>query len=197
MSNLYVAAEYKNKIINLLIRNKDFVKLVNPSPSKCPDLDIADILLGGTWIINGQKYQEQGHVFDYDFVDDTTVEEKTFVFVETDIDTVIENTFMNFNLYIYIFADKSLVRLNNMSVPTAVEVKNMGYFANSHGNRIDVLCDIVDRTINGSDKIEGIGNVEPSKRYHLTRYNPNYKYYGKCLKYSITNYNSGGNECGN
>lgn len=86
MANLYYSASYKNKIINLLLKNKDFIKLINPTPSECEDLDIIDVLIGGTWFINGKKYEEQGHIFDYNFVDETTTEQKTFVFVETDID---------------------------------------------------------------------------------------------------------------
>lgn len=88
--------------------------------------------------------------------------------------------------------------LDTCSTPTAKEVKNMGYFAsNIHGNRIDALCDCVDNIINGSNKIKGIGDVKPSPRNHMTIYIPNSKYYGKCLKYNISNYNPGGNECGN
>ena len=54
MTNLYNSAAYKNKIINLLLRNKDFVKVVNPSPPDSDELDIADVLIGGEWIINGR-----------------------------------------------------------------------------------------------------------------------------------------------
>ena len=91
MSNLYFASDYKNTIINLLINNNDFVKLINPKESECSKIKIRDVLLGGSWFIDGKKYEEQGHVFDYNFVDDTTTDEKTFVFVETDIDTVRQN----------------------------------------------------------------------------------------------------------
>ena len=59
MSNIYYAASYKNKIINLLLKNKDFIKLMNPTPSECEDLDIVDVLIGGEWIINGKKWEEQ------------------------------------------------------------------------------------------------------------------------------------------
>ena len=146
MSNIYYAANYKNKIINLLLKNKDFIKLMNPTPSECEDLDIVDVLIGGEWIINGKKWEEQGHVFDYDFVDDTTTQEKTFVFVETDIDTISMDMFSDFNLYICVFTSKKLVRLNSSTVPTAKEVKNMGYFASSTANRIDTLGQIIDKT---------------------------------------------------
>lgn len=194
--NLYYSSEYKNKIINLLLKNEDFIKVVNPSESKCDELDVIDVMIGGQWIIDGQKYEEQGYIFDYNFVNNTTLDEKTFIFVETDIDTVRQNTFTDFNLYVFIFTDKNLVRLSNSSVPTVKQIKDMGYFASTYGNRIDILCDIVDRTLNGSDKLIGLGDVEPAQRNYVTLYCPNSNYYGKCLKYHITNYNDGGDECG-
>lgn len=193
--NLYSSSEYKNKIINLLLRNQDFIKLVNPSESKCDELDIIDIMIGGEWIINGKKYEEQGHIFDYNFVNETVTDEKTFIFVETDIDTVRQNIFTDFNLYVFMFTSKSLVRLNSRSVPTVAQIKNMGYFASTYGNRIDILCDIVDRILNGTDKLIGLGDVEPAPRNYVTLYCPNSNYYGKCLKYRITNYNDGGDVC--
>ena len=197
MANLYYAASYKNKIINLLLKNNNFIKLINPTTSECEDLDVVDVLLGGKWFINGKEWNEQGHVFDYNFVDKTTVDKKTFVFVETDIDSVRANMFTDFNLYVCIFTDKSLVRLTSETVPTVNEIKEMGYFAGSYANRIDVLCDIVDRTLNGTNKIAGIGDVEPASRGYVTLYCPNNNYYGKCLKYKISNYNDSGDECGN
>lgn len=196
MSNLYHAASYKNRIISLLLKNKDLIKLINPTPSECKDLDIIDVLVGGTWVINGVEYKEQGHIFDYQFVNDTTSDKKTFIFVETDIDTVRDNFFTDFNLYVCIFTDKDLVRLSGRSSPTVQEIKDMGYFAGTYANRIDVLCDIIDGILNGNDKIKGIGNVQPAQRGYVTMYNPNQQYYGKCLKYRISNYNEGGDACG-
>jgi hypothetical protein len=191
MGNLYYEALYKNKIINLLLRNKNLIKLINPAPSECDDLDIIEVLLGGEWNINGKRYKEQGHIFDYDFVKDTITEEKTFIFVETDIDTIRDNMLVDFNLYVCIFTSKELVRLSSQTSPTVDEVKKMGCFASTYANRIDVLCDVVDRILNGSDKIPGIGDVKPAPRGYVTRYCPNRKYYGKCLKYKISNLSMG------
>lgn len=198
MSNLYNIANYKNKIILLLLKNKDFIKLINPSPSKCEDLDIIDVLLGGEWIINGKKYEEQGQIFDYNFVDDTITEEKTFIFVETDIDYIRNNMFVDFNLYVCIFTAKKLVRLSDISKPSVKEVKNMGYFAGTNGNRIDILCDIVDKTISGNNRIPGIGTVKPYERGYVKQYCPNNKFYGKCLHYTVSNYlDNESDNCGN
>lgn len=150
------------------------------------------------WIINGKKWEEQGHVFDYNFVDDTVIQEKTFVFVDTDIGRIRNKMFTDFNLYVFIFTAKKLVRLNTVSVPTAKQVKEMGYFASTtHGNRIGALCDCVDRILNGSDKFNSLGDVKPDPNNHMSFYSPNSKYYGKCLKYNISNYNSGGDKCEN
>ena len=197
MSNLYFASDYKNTIINLLINNNDFVKLINPKESECSKIKIREVLLGGSWFIDGKKYEEQGHVFDYNFVDDTTTDEKTFVFVETDIDTVRQNIYTDFNLYVCIFTHKSLVRIMDDTIPSMNEVEEMGYNVGHYGNRVDILCDIVDNILNGNEKIRGIGTVEPASRGYVTMYCPNSKYYGKCLKYKISNLNMGGDSCEN
>lgn len=198
ISNLYSSEEYKNRVINLLYRNDNFISLINPTPSECPDLDIIDVLNGGEWIIDGKKWKEQGHVFDYNFVDETIVEEKTFVMVDTDISRIRNNIFTDFNLYIFIFTAKSLVRLNNTSIPTAKQVKDMGYFASTtHGNRIGALCECIDGILNGSNNFKSLGTVKPDPQNHMSFYSPKSEYYGKCLKYNISNYNSGGDNCGN
>ena len=122
MGNLYLSSDYKNTIINLLLSNQNFVKLINPQQSECPQITTENVLLGGTWIYNGKKYNEQGHIFDYNFVDETTTDEKTFVFVETDIDTVRQNLFTDFNLYVcifsYFFRASSISEVNFERIPT-------------------------------------------------------------------------------
>ncbi len=194
---MYYAAAYKNKIINLLLDNENFIKLLSPEPPVCKRLDVTDVLLGGRWVYGGVVYEEQGQVFDYNFVSDITSDEKTFVFVETDIDTVDRNMFMDFNLYVCIFTSKNLVRLTDDTSPSVKQVRDMGYFADVYANRVDVLCDITDRILNGGKTFPGIGSLMPAPRKHVTIYCPNSKYYGKCLRYRISNYNDGGGMCGN
>ncbi len=189
MSNLYNASRYKNVIINLLLNSNDFVTLMNPPSPPHNQLEIQDMLLGGTWIIDKNKYEVQGQLFDHNFVDDTTVAEKTFVFVETDIDTIRQNIFTDFNLYICIFTSKSLIRITDDTAPSINEVEEMGYEVGHYGNRIDILCDIVDRILNGNKKLKGISDIEPAQRGFCTIYSPSNKYYGKCLKYNISNLN--------
>ncbi len=197
MNSLEFSTIYKNKIINLLLKNKNFIQLINPTPNECEDIDTIDILLGGDWIIDGKKYHEQGYIFDYDFTDDTTDEEKTFVMVETDIEFVHKNTFVDFNLYVCIFTSKKLVRINEFTSPNIQQVKEMGYVVGNRANRIDILCNIVNKILNGNNNFPGIGSISPVDRGYVTLYQPNNKYYGKCLKYNITNLNDIDYECEN
>lgn len=197
MSNLYVASNYKNTIINLLLKSSDFITLMNPSKSPHKNISTEDMLIGGIWFINGKKYEEQGQIFDHNFVDETTTEEKTFVFVETDIDTIRQNLFTDFNLYVCIFTAKSLIRITDDTIPSINDVEIMGYNCGHYGNRVDILCDVVDRILNGNQKIKGIGDIEAAQRGFCTIYSPNNKYYGKCLKYSISNLNDMENDCEN
>ena len=189
MPNLYTASRYKDIIIDLLLKNKDFVTLMNPSPPPDSHLTTQDMLLGGKWVIDGKGYEEQGQIFDHDFVDDTTTEEKTFVIVETDIDAVRQNIFVDFVLYIYIFTAKSLIRITDDTIPSIHHVEEMGYHVGHFGNRIDILCDIVDRTLNGNKMLTGIGDVYPAQKDFCTIYSPGNMYYGKCLRYNISNLN--------
>lgn len=196
MSNLYTASNYKNTIINLLLKNKDFIIIMNPPKPPHQIISTEEMLLGGTWFLNGKKYEEQGQVFDHNFVDETTTEQKTFVFVETDIDSIYqEDLFIDFNLYVCIFTAKSLIRITDDTVPSINDVEIMGYNCGHYGNRVDILCDIVDRILIGNKKIKGIGNIKRSSRGFCSIYSPNNKYYGKCLKYTISNLNETEDEC--
>lgn len=190
MTLLNFEGAYKEKVINLLIKNALLVKLINPTPNKTLD-DIYDVLLGGEWIINGEQIKEQGHIFDHDFVDDTTTQEKVFMFIETQIPSVNSNTgLVDINLYITIFAKNRLVNLTNISSPTKSEMKKLGY----KGNRVDMLCAIVDNILNGKKTI-GLGKVSPATSNFSRVYIPKTGYYGKQLTYTIKGYNTSGDEC--
>lgn len=198
MSNLYNASMYKNKIIDILLKNEDFVKLINPGKPPTDKILQKEVLLGGTFIIDGKKYEEQGYVFDYNFVDETTTEEKTFVFVEIpDIKIINKSTFTDFYFCICMFTGKKLVRISNNTIPTINDVEKMGYNVGYFGNRIDILCDVVDRCINGNEKIKGIGDIEPAEYEFCSMFCPGQKFYGKKLKYHVKNLNEKGEICGN
>lgn len=194
---LHIVTEYKNKIMQLLISNENYRKLLSPEKSKCEELDEVDVIRGGEWIINEKKWTEQGHIFDHDFVDDAIKEKKVFTFVDANISSITNNMFIDFDLYIFPFVDKDLIRLSEYSSPTAKEVKNMGYYATStYANRIDAMCECIESIMSNTNKIKGLGDVKPAYRNFLQTYRPNNQYYGKCLCYQIKNYNVGGDNCG-
>lgn len=198
ITNLYNSSKYKNIIINLLLKNHDFIMLMNPQNPPHNQLDIQDMLLGGIWIINKKKYEIPGQLFDYNFVEDTIDEEKTFVFIETDIDTIRQNMFTDFSLYVCVFTSKSLIRITDDTVPCINDVEGMGYEVGHYGNRVDILCDVIDRILKGNEKLKGISAINPAPKGFCKIYSPNNKYYGKCLRYIISNYNDdGGDFCGN
>ena len=118
---------------------------------------------------------------------ETTKDVGAFVIVETAIEDIRQNMFTDFNIYVSIFASKELVRITDSTVPTVEQVKNMGYIAGTYGNRIDILCDIVDKQLNGKESLLGIGTLACSPKDFCTLYCPNDGYYGKRLKYTITN----------
>lgn len=177
----------KKMIIDYLLKSEMVKKLINPTLHD--DLDEKEILLGGEWLIDGKIVSEQGYIFDYNFVDDTILDTKVFIFVETDISNV-KKKFATFNLYISIFADKSLIRLSDTSSPTKLEMKKAGY----EGNRIDILCGVVDDLLNGKE-IASIGAIEPAEMNYLKLYQPNKQFYGKLLTYTVKAYDDGGDSC--
>lgn len=162
MANQYFCAKYKQEVLRLLSGDRDLPVLLNA--------DTAD-----------------GVLFDYDFTDQTTAGDKTFIVVDTGIEEIRNEVFTDFSLYVYIFTGKNLVRLSDTSVPTASAVQAMGYVADGTANRIDILCEAVDRIICGAT-LAGIGNVMAAAKDHLQTYSPNAAFYGKRLKYCITNY---------
>lgn len=198
MPNLYYASIYKNNVLDILLKNKDFIKLINPHEPSHKGILQKEVLLGGTFFIDGKKYEEQGYVFDHDFVDDTISDEKTFVFVEIPEINIIEYGMLaDFYLYVCIFTSKSLVKITDDTTPSINDMEGMGYHVGFYGNRIDILCDIVDRTLNGNEKIKGVGDIKPADRGFCSLYSPNKNFYGKCLKYHIKNLNEIEDTCGN
>lgn len=163
MANLSYPSIYKHKIIHLLLQNQDLIALINP-PSPHGD-----------------------SIFDYDFVMETTKDVGTFVIVETAIEDIRQKMFMDFQIYISIFTAKELVRITNSTIPTVEQVKNMGYVTRDYGNRIDILCHIVDKQLNGNKSLKGVGTLSPSPKDFCTLYCPKDMYYGKRLKYTLTN----------
>lgn len=167
MSNLYYAAYYKRQIIRLLKEHPDFTAVMN-----------------------------QGQFSDCTPPDGIPSAEQTFAAVDVCIDAVRQNTCVDYSLYVYLYTNRNLATLDGQSSPSAEAIREMGYCADETANRIDVLCDIVDRILNGTDKLPGIGKTEPAPEEYVTNFCPADCYYGKRLKYKISNCNEEGDGYG-
>lgn len=195
MSVLYYTSRYKGNVMSLLINDDMFVKLINPGEPVNPSLTIEDQLKGGTWNIGGTEYKEQGYVFDYVFANDTTTDEKTFVFIDAFNGHISNGVFVDFDVYIYVCCSRKLIMLDSTTTPTVSELRNAGYYAEARANRVDTLCDCIHGIINKNYDIKGIGRITPNPSGFVMPYNPNNNYYGKCLRYQIPNYNGDDDEC--
>lgn len=200
MENLNFVGKYKEKIIKLILNSDIIVKLINPKSHNY--LDLVDILLGGTFFIDkkghivkkgqGEKLEIQGHIFDHIFIDGAINNAKVFINIEVYVDKVQYDILNEFTLLLNIFAEKTLISLDENSIPTKSEMKSLGLY----GNRIDQLCSCIDGLLNKNSSF-GIGDVQPATIGYNQIYYPNNNYYGKTLRYTVKNYNDIGDNCGN
>lgn len=195
MSNGYYMAKYKNKVRSYLITSDNIIKLINPVVAE--NLNVEDVLLGGVFQVidtdTGKtiKVKEQGHIFDYLFVDETTHESKVFICIESVIDSVAY-PFLNMILYIYVYVHRDLMRLTSETSPKSSEMYKAGFY----GNRADQLTDAIDRMLNGNQTF-GIGEVSPADRGYISVSVPNSSFYGKCMRYKVRVSNEELNNCEN
>ena len=185
--NLYYLARYKKNIVSLLINSAPIVDLIAPDIDDRVELD--DNLLGGEFEVpkrNGDGTDHlniQGHIFDYIFTPETSDESDVFICIEALVNAVDDVFFNDCVLFVHIYVPKKRVRLTSKSNPTQSKMIKAGFI----GNRVDMLCDAVDRLLNGNKEI-GIGEVRPVARNAVTLSIPNTTYYGKCLTYNVKNY---------
>lgn len=155
-----------------------------------------DVLRGGEWVVNGEKIEEQGHIFDYLYIDKTVTTAKVFICVEV-LPVSYRFPMIDLVLYIHIFVHKSLMRLSNdysptLSNPTITEMNQLGYI----GNRLDQLVDVISEMMNGNKKF-GIQNLKPYDRGYISLDIPNESLYGKCLMYKAQINNTEIDNCEN
>lgn len=93
--------DYKNRLMQDLLTNKDIVKLVNE------DLDF-----------NKSKSLAYTQVFPYEYVPDTVEQGKTFVCFDVDIQKSVNKTYLLPTLYVWVFTHKSKLRLPEGGVRT-------------------------------------------------------------------------------
>ena len=143
--------DYKNQLMEDLLTTESIVKLIDDTVG----LEDAPSL----------AYQ---NVFPYEFIPETVEHGSTFICFEVDIQKAANKTFYMPTLYIWVFAHKSKMRLEN-----------------GEGVRTDKLCSEICKKINGS-RDYGLGELD---LYSAKRFSPMTAYNGKLLTFTATDFN--------
>lgn len=136
--------DYKNQLMQDLLTNEKIVKLIDRDVS----LEEASSL----------AYKK---VFPYEYIPDTVNNGDTFVCFDVDVLDVINKTFLNPTLYVWVFTHRS-----NLRLPQG-------------GLLIDEFCAELCEAINGS-RMYGMGELEFSS---MRRFAPMTDFQGKCLMF--------------
>ena len=148
----------KSKVISRLLESDEFAKVMLRKEDFTDDEK------------NDMEYTQ---VFDYPYVDGTQEEVMPFVCIET-VCRGANRTTKSIDLYIWIFVHRDCMQMNKQHIKTYM------------GNRADVLTDIIERLLWGSNDL-GIGNPSLSDIGYII---PQSKYFGRQIKYNISDFNT-------
>lgn len=145
--------DYKNRLMYDMLTNKDIVELIDPT---IKNID--------------EAYERLAYkrVFPYDYVPETIEDAGTYVCFEVDVQKVINKTFLNPTIYIWLFTHKSQLRMKEGGV------------------RTDLLCSAISEAINGS-RYYGLGELD---LYSVKRYAPISDYQGKIMMFLAKEFNN-------
>lgn len=177
----YLSALYKSRLLNMFSTSDDLFFIISPTPVQGFDND--QILLGGEFIIKGNKTVLQPYLYDFQFVPTTLTEAKLIVCVEID-STSVENSMMsNFVFNVYIFSPRTSIPLNEYTIPKKSEVNQHGLI----GNRIDCTCQIIEHLMKGSESF-GLGKITVAARDFTAPFSPDDAYAGKRMKFKVNGF---------
>lgn len=151
MSGLDEFFDYKNQLIGDMLTNAEIVRLLD---DECKTPQEAEKLM----------YKQ---VFPYEYIPDVVEHGQTFICCEVDITEVMNKTFLEPTISIWVFTHKSLLKLEEGGV------------------RTDKLSSIITQTINGS-RHYGLGelNLHSAKRFAPTE-----SYQGRLLTFYAKDFN--------
>lgn len=86
------------------------------------------------------------YIFDYGYVDDTTVDASAYICVEVEMSKSISTTMQSISLYVTVVCHKNYMSINPKTFPSTI------------GNRRDNLVRYIDKELNGSD-LFGVGRL--------------------------------------
>lgn len=160
--NLNELGAYKHKVASVFANDPDIIDvLLGPVDE---DTDTDEMLLG-------DDPDSCGHIFEYEYVDDTNETTDTYLCMETVVAKAPTTTAYRVYLYIFAYCHKKIMQ----------SYKREGKV----GTRVDILAADVDRLLNGS-KDFGIGKLNLVSD---DVYKPNNKYYGRCICYEAVDFN--------
>ena len=93
--------DYKNKLMEDLLTNKEIVKLID-----------------NTIDLSGAHKLAYSSVFPYEYIPDTVEEAKTFICFDVDVQESINKTYLLPTIYIWVFSHKSKLHLPEGGVQT-------------------------------------------------------------------------------
>ena len=138
--------DYKNRLMLDLLTNPEIVRLLDDNYSITPPVKAQDLV-----------YKQ---VFPYEYVPDTVEHGQTFICCEADIRRINEKSFMDIELYVWVFTHESKLRLPDRS-----------------GIRTDKLSSEISKVLNGS-RFYGLGTLN---LYAAKRFSPIQQYQGRTL----------------
>ena len=151
--NLEELYDYKNLLMKQICTNEELVKLITNNPEAT--------------VPNHQLPYTQ--VYPYEFVPETVDEGRTYVCFDVDVNNVLNKTYYEPTLYIWLFTHKSLLRLHD-----------------EHGGcLLDRMCIIVDKMLNGS-RYYGLGTLDLRR---VRRFAPITDYLGRMMQFQATDLN--------
>lgn len=142
--------DYKNQLMQDLLTNEKLVRLIDK------DIPIADA---------GKLAYSK--VFPYEYIPDTAKNGDTFVCFDVDVLSVVNKTFLNPTIYVWVFTHRTNQRLSE------------------GGLRIDEFCAELCEAINGS-RMYGMGELEFQS---MRRFAPMTDFHGKCLIFKAVEVN--------
>lgn len=142
--------DYKNQLMQDLLTNEKLVRLIDKD---IPIEDAAQL-----------AYKR---VFPYEYIPDTANNGDTYVCFDVDVLDVINKTYLNPTLYVWVFTHRT-----NQRLPQG-------------GLRIDEFCAELCETINGS-RMYGLGELE---FFSMRRFAPMTDFQGKCLIFKAVEIN--------
>ncbi len=160
--NLSELGAYKHKVAAIFANDPDIIDVLLGKVDE--DADTDEMLLG-------DDEDSCGHIYEYEYVDDTNETTDTYLCVETVMVKAPTDTAYRVYLYVFAYCHKKIMQ----------NYKKEGRV----GTRVDILAENVDRLLN-SNKDFGIGRL---RLVSADVYKPNNSYYGRFLCYEAVDFN--------